>query len=209
MNDYEYPLFDDDGKVICQMCGKPFLVISPKHLINHKITHSEYKLRFSNAPLSSAEFDTRSKYGKEKGLFKEEPTVTELMIGDEKFVNEEPEVEEEIDLQRVIDSEKRNSIQESKYRIFDHLRMYFSHIKMDYPIRYNLPDGRTEFEFITDFADPILKINIEFVNSFWHNRDAAVDLNRNIKLKNIGWKVIEIKGAAPSLSDIDKAFDLL
>ena len=208
MNDYQYPLFDDNGKVVCQMCGKPFLVISPKHLVNHKITHPEYKLRFSGAPLSSAEFDSRSKYGKEKGIFKEEPTVKELMIGNEKVVNEEPEIEE-IDLEMIIKSEKRNPIQKSKYKILDHLRMYFSHIKMDYSIRHDLPDGRTEFQFISDFADPILKVNIEFVDSFWHNIDSSSDLNRNMKLKNIGWKIIEIKGAAPSFRDIDKALDIV
>jgi len=209
MNDYDYPLLDDNGKVICQLCGKSFLVISPKHLINHNVTHAEYKMRFSNAPLSSAEFDQKSKYGKVKGIFEKEPTVVKEMIGDETFVDEEPEVEEEIDLQRVIESEKRNSIQESKYKIYDHLRMYFSNVKMDYSIRENLPDGRTLFEFITDFADPILKVDIEFPNSFWHNRDWGVDLNRNEKLKNAGWKVIEIKGPAPSFSDIDKYLEKL
>jgi very-short-patch-repair endonuclease len=205
MNDYEYPLFDDNGKVICQMCGKSFLVISPKHLVNHKVTYSEYKLRFSNAPLSSAEFDSRSKYGKEKGIFQEEESPVENFIGDETFVDEEPEVEEEIDLQRVIDSEKRDPIQDAKYKIFDHLRMYLSNVKMDYSIRENWPDGRTIFEFITDFADPILKIDIECMKVFWHNRDQFVDLNRNQKLKERGWKVIEINSKSPTFDEIDKA----
>jgi uncharacterized Zn finger protein (UPF0148 family) len=35
-----YPLFDEKGKVVCQICGKSFLVISPTHLsIKHKISN--------------------------------------------------------------------------------------------------------------------------------------------------------------------------
>lgn len=208
MGEYEYPLINDDGKIICQLCGKPFLVISPKHLVNHKITYSEYKLRFPNAPLSSAEFDSRSKYGKEKGIFQDDEPE-KLIIGDEKFVDEEPEIEEVLDLQNIINSEKRNKIDNSKHKILDHLRMYFSNIKMNYSIRENWPDGRTIFQFITDFADPILKIDIEFPKTFWHNQEQFIDLNRNKKLEEHGWKVVEINSPSPSFKEIDEVLNNL
>ena len=48
--EYSYPLFDENGKVNCQICGKPFMVISPRHLSGkHKIQYGEYKLRFPDS----------------------------------------------------------------------------------------------------------------------------------------------------------------
>jgi len=205
MNEYEFPMFTDDGKINCQLCGKPFLVISPKHLLSHAITHAEYKLRFPNAPLSSSHHGNRSRYGKVKGIFEEEKPIVSEMIGDEKVIYEEPEVEDEIDLQKVIETHKRDAIQDAKHRIFDHLKMYFTNIKMDYLIREDLMDGRTIFEFITDFADPVLKINIQFPKVFWHNSDQHIDLNRDEKLAEHGWKVLRIKEVSPSFNSIDSA----
>jgi very-short-patch-repair endonuclease len=206
MSEYEYELFSDNGKVICQMCGNEYHVISPKHLLKHKVTHPEYRLRFPNAPLSSGDFGKISKYGKDKPMFEDQDkTIVSEMIGDETIVYDEPEVEEEFDLQKVIEFERRDPIQDSKHKVYDHLRMYFTNIKMDYSIRENWPDGRTIFEFITDFADPVLKINIEFPKVFWHNQDQYIDLNRDPKLEEHGWKVVKIKSVSPSNKQIDEA----
>jgi len=38
-NELQYPEFDDKGKVICQVCGKSYQVISPRHLNLHKIQY--------------------------------------------------------------------------------------------------------------------------------------------------------------------------
>ena len=62
--EYPHPLFSEDKKVVCQICGKPFQVISPKHLAQHNLRYAEYKLRFPDAPLSNSEFAASSKYGK-------------------------------------------------------------------------------------------------------------------------------------------------
>ena len=84
--EYPYPLFDENEKVICQLCGKPFMVISPRHLSGkHEIKYSEYKLRFPDAPLSSAEFTAKSKYGKMKGVFDDDVEVEELEDIEEEF----------------------------------------------------------------------------------------------------------------------------
>jgi very-short-patch-repair endonuclease len=65
-------------------------------------------------------------------------------------------------------------------------------------------DGRMLFEFISDFSDPVLKVNIEFPNAFWHNRMRFDDPTREQKLKECGWKVIKINSKAPSFQDIRK-----
>ena len=199
MTEYNFSYFEEkSGKVHCQICGKPYLVISPRHLQSHKIKYSEYKLRFPDAPLSCEEFGTVSKYGKEKGMFLE----SEEVIIDEKYLIDEAEIEE-IAIDTVLLSSGTEKIDKLKGRIFDDLRSIFSNVKVNYMIREKLVDGRTLFEFITDFADPVLKIDLEFPNTFWHNKDQYIDLNRDRKLKERGWKVIKIKGNNPSLTDIE------
>jgi hypothetical protein len=213
MSEYEYPFFDDKGKVICQLCGKSFLVISPKHLSsNHSIKYAEYKLRFPDAPLSSDEFSASSKYGKEKKVFvKEELEKIEELpedLGEEIEVNE-PEIDEEIDFRELLEDKKSSDICcNSKDQILDLLRAYFTNVKKDYMIRQE-DCGRTVYEFITDFCDPVLKIVIQFPKTFWHNREAFDDPNKKLKLKQYGWKVIEINANPPTLKDISFAIERL
>ena len=202
MSEYNFPYFEEEtGKVNCQICGKPFLVISPKHLSSHNIKYSEYKLRFPDAPLSCEEFGVVSKYGKEKDMFSEDEEV----VIDEVFL-EEPDVEE-IVIDSVLVNSKADGIDRIKGKVFDHLRTFFSNIKSNYMIREKLIDGTLELEFITDFADPVLKIDIEFPDVFWHNTSRNTDLNRDIKLKAKGWKVITIRGNNPRFDDIKKVIE--
>lgn len=194
MNEYQYPFIDEKtGRVICQVCGKSYLVISPRHLQTHKVTYSEYKLRFPDAPLSCEEFTASSKYGKVKEMFTFE---------DETKVEEEIEVElkvkENINIKEVINIENENFFTKSKNRIIDHLKLFFFHIQKDYVI------SSPTFQYVCDFADPILKINIECPEAFWHN-DNSGDPTRNEKLKALGWKVVEIQSKAPTYQDIEKA----
>lgn len=39
--------------VVCQICGNKYKIISPKHLLKHNITHSEYKNKYPNAHIIS------------------------------------------------------------------------------------------------------------------------------------------------------------
>ena len=192
MNEYEYPFIDEKtGRVICQLCGKSYLVISPKHLQTHDVTYSEYKLRFPDAPLSCEEFTASSKYGKVKEMFTfEDETKVEEEIEDE------PEIEYHIE--KVINIKKEDLFTRSKNKMVEHLKLFFFHIQKDYMISF------PSFQYISDFADPILKIDVECPNTFWHN-DTSGDTTRNQKLKSMGWKVIEIKSKAPTYEDIEKA----
>lgn len=203
MSEYPYPSFDEKGKVICQACGKSFLVISPKHLKKHNITYEDYTKRFPQAPLSSQEFIARGKYGKNKDLF------VPNEIGEEQLVDEEanPDIED-LEVEKLIKSSKPSTPMEAmKLKILDHLRMYFANVKMDYFIRQFGTDNNLKFEFITDYCDPILKVVIQFPETFWHNQEAAIDPNKNVKLEKYGWKIIEIPTNNPSYELIRQYVD--
>jgi very-short-patch-repair endonuclease len=219
---YPYPFFNEEGKVICQVCGKPYLVISPRHLGTHEIKYDEYKLRFPDAPLSCEEFHARGRFGKDKTIFvkneldkieQEEKKEKVMSIDDLDFEDDEPipdevfaTVKEEIifDTSSNKKSKPFDICDQSKDQILDHLRTFFTNIRKDYMIQEFTLDGRMLFEFISDFSDPVLKVNIEFPNAFWHNRMRFDDPTREQKLKECGWKVIKINSKAPSFQDIRK-----
>jgi len=208
MSEYQYPYTTAEGKIICQICGKPFLVISPTHLKNHNITYSEYKIRFPKAPLSSKEFAAKGKYGKEKHLFVEK-TLNE-MEASEVYVDD-PVIEDEIDFEKVLAETPVSTdiCSTSKDRILDHLRTFFTNVKKDHMIQIFSIDGRMIYEAISDFADPVLKIDIEFPKTFWHNRASYEDPSRENRLKEFGWKIIKINGTHPSFKNISQAIESL
>lgn len=200
MREYPYPMFDDDGKIICQICGKPFLVISPQHLKKHNVKYIDYKNRFPNAPLSNEEFAARGKYGKNKDLF-----VTEDIMGEEIIIDEEPEIED-FDIKEALQTDIKDPIMSIKFRILDQLRTMFANVEMNYLI--DQKDSVSEilqFSFITDFCDPVLKVVIDFPDTFWHNVDACLDANRDRKLTEAGWKLIKIGSTAPSFEEVQNA----
>jgi hypothetical protein len=211
MNDeLQYPEHDDKGKVVCQICGKSFQVISPRHLALHKIQYSDYTKRYPSAPLSSEQFIIKSKYGKHSDLFVDDADIDESIMEEEILVDEEPELEElelETGLKKVVD-EVRDPVQVHKMRVLDHLRLHFANVEKDYTVRYISPLSKKHiFEYITDFCDPILKIVIQFPNTFWHNKDRHIDPLKNRRLEEHNWKVLVVESRNPSVQDIDKAVD--
>jgi very-short-patch-repair endonuclease len=204
MSEYPFPLYDEKGKVVCQICGKSFMTISPRHLRNHNVSYSDYFKRFPNAPKSNEEFAARSKYGKDKVIFKDQEEKEDI-IGEDILVEEDPEIVElpiQKEVERLIN--KVSPMENMKNKFRDHLQLYFTNIKQDHLIREFGKDHRLKFEFITDFCDPALKVVIQFPDTFWHNREISVDLNKKLKLEQCGWKVIEILGASPDLKKIDE-----
>ena len=209
MNDekLQYPPFDEEtGKIICQICGKKYLVISPKHLLKHDITHADYTKRYPSAPLSSKEFNAKSKYGKVKDIFAPTENPDEL---EEVVVNEQPNIEDDIDIEKILKEKSyRDPVKQSKAQILDTLRSYFTNVRMNYMIEeYGTMSGRLKYQYITDFTDPILRIVIQFPNTFWHNRDTNIDPLKNDKLRDDGWKVLVVKGRAPNQKDIQEVVD--
>lgn len=200
--EYQYPFINDDGKVLCQLCGKPYLVITPQHLKkSHNISYNEYKIRFPDAPLSCDEFANRGKFGKIKDMFIEDMIGDEVHVEEEEFFFNEPIYEEEI----VETPKKPKDITNmNKDKILEYLSFYFANVQKDYLIREYTTSGKLLFEYISDFADPVLKINFEFPKTFWHNISQYDDPSRNINLKSNGWKVIEINSKAPTFEMIKK-----
>jgi len=206
MSEYPFKFVDEDGKVLCQLCGKPCQIITPRHLGLHSITFADYKKQFPKAPISSKEFNARSVYGREKGIFVKK-TLDELENTgvfdkeDEIAVLEEPEISQLI-IEEVTDTSK-DICNISKNRILDFLRTLFTNIKKDYLIQVFTPDKQLVFETISDFADPVRKINIEFPKTFWHNQDVYIKPSRNVLLKQEGWTVIEIKSKSFNLQEVE------
>lgn len=201
------PLDEETGKIHCQICGKKYLVISPKHLIKHNISHADYTKRYPSAPLSSKEFNIKSKYGKIKDLFK--PIESDEL--EEIIVDEEPIIEDDINIEKILKEKAQiDPVKQSKSQILDTLRSYFTNVRQDYMIEeYGPMSGRMKYQFITDFTDPILRVVIQFPNTFWHNNDVNIDLLKNEKLTDDGWKVLVVKNRAPNRKDVQKVVDAM
>jgi len=202
----QYPAFDQKtGRVTCQICGESFQVISPTHLKKHNLSYADYIKRYPTAPLSSKEFNVKTKYGKVKELFA--PKEKEVL--EEVIVNETPTIENEIDVEKILkENSFKDPIKQVKSQILDDLKSFFTNIRQDYLIEeYGKVSGRLKYQFITDFTDPILKVIVQFPNTFWHNRESNTDPLKNEKLEADGWKVLTVKGRAPSRRDIQKVVD--
>jgi hypothetical protein len=210
--------FDHAGHVICQVCGKAFLTISPKHLKRiHNLTYGEYFLRYPEAPKCSDEFGAMVKYRRDRNnafeaqVHKQKECVEkEDEFGDEVIVCDEVgEPNEELvdpGLEKLIEQAKHtNPLDTEKGKILNILKMYFTNIQKDYLIQIFNIVGRFQFEFISDFSDPVLKINVEFPNTFWHNVGRFEDPLRDIKLEEYGWKVIRVNSRNPSIKDIENS----
>ena len=181
----------DNGKVVCQVCGKSFVILG-NHIKRHDMTTEEYKEKFPDCPMTSEQFKAKMKYSSNKN--------TMFDNNDEIVVNEEPDIEE---IEEEIIIEKSNSIEQSREEILDLLSTYFHNVKQNYMITKLFLDKRIEYEFITDYCDPVLKIIIDFPKAFWHNSDRYINYNRDHILEQDGWKVIKINST--SLHDIQKA----
>lgn len=211
MNDgkLQYPAFDEKtNKVVCQICGKGFLVISPRHLGKHNISYTDYTKRYPTAPLSSKEFSAKTKYGKVKDLF----TPTEIKPDDdlgEVIVHEQPTIEEDIAIDQMLkEKAHKDPIRQLKAQVLDTLRMYLTNIRQDFLItEYGSRSGNLKYQFITDFADPILRVVVQFPNTFWHNKEVNVDPMKNDKLESDGWRVLIVKSKNPSRKNIHEVVD--
>lgn len=228
---YNEQLNDDDGKVKCEVCGKRFGFISPRHLDKHNLTTQEYKNLYPNAKLAGSSFSTIKK-NKNKSIFNNEdnivtdekeeeiknienelPLPTEedediFMNGnfdDELFLDiSENDIEkEDYDLIENIDEystrldfdKKFNDIKlEQKLSVAKYLYKKFPNIQNDYFIRILDNEGLTIKRYITDFADPVNNIVFFFPDVYWHNQEVPSDEKKYKTIKELGWKIVEIKG---------------
>lgn len=200
---FNYPSFNEKGKVICQVCGKAFMILTPSHLKTHDLKYSEYSKQFPGAPITNEEFKALSKYSKPK-YSKEDHAI----LGKEKVVDDDvPVIDDEFELpEKKVKKEFANPIEAKKYKYFTILAEFLPDLKQDFLIQIFNMQKTLVFQTISDYSDPVMKVNVEFPGTFWHNMD-AVDQGRtrNQKLAEHGWRVIELKGPAPSKKDIENA----
>jgi len=208
-DDLQYSTHDEDGKVICQICGKSYKVVSVTHLKSHGITMKQYRMRYPTAAFVSENFKIKQKYAK-TGIMEEpetkEPVIAEeLSFPEEVLTDEGPSIEEfyanEI---KEATNKPGNPIRKIRDRIIEHLQTYFPHTEENYLIQKLNIEQHLLYETITDFCDPVMKVDIEFPDVFWHNTDVFPKARRNETLKNDGWRVFIVKGKAPTSNDIDE-----
>jgi len=198
-----YPKFDQKGKIICQFCGKTFMILTPSHLKTHKLKYGEYNLKFPGAPMTSEEFKALSMYSNPSKFSKEDVEI----LGDETIIEEDiPVIDDDFELPKSLITKIYQTPMDAKRgEIFDFLVQYFPNLKIDYVIEVFNIQQVLVYSTISDFSDPMLKVNIEFPKTFWHNMEyGSEDPNRTRKLLEYGWKVISIDSNSPSITGIEK-----
>jgi len=209
MTDYPHPEYDQEGKILCQECGKSLNIISPTHLRKHSLTLAQYKEKYKNINVTSQKYKTVQKFCHTTMFAPQPKPLTEIM--DEVVVEKPTEPEEESkditqEALQVLGQQDKNIIPEKpnvknpmedmKKRILNLLRRDLLHIQQNYTVQIFTPSGHLLHEFITDFGDPVNQLIVNFPKTFWHNKN--LDPAANTRLNEHGWKVIEIHSNAPS-----------
>jgi hypothetical protein len=104
-----------------------------------------------------------------------------------------------------------NNIHKSKIKFLNFLVNYFSdmeYIKNSYYVD-KMSGSKLEERLITDISIPIIKLDIEFPDVFWHNKDNNAKEIRDGKLKQMGWTIIDMVGYNPSIEDLKKNLEKL
>ena len=99
---------------------------------------------------------------------------------------------------------KNRDPMDDKIDIISYLKLSFPNVKNNYMFMKKNQSGNTQYQFITDIADPRAKIVFDFPNAFWHNDQLIVSITvRNQILKMYGWKIIEIGSSMPMVSHVE------
>jgi len=173
-----------ENYIKCRVCGKEFKFLTPNHLKLHNMSMQEYRQQFPDAELKAKT--------KKKEIPEEIP---------EHDVIENPDILSETDLDDL--GENPDICHVEKNKILQQLKTVLPNVEKDYLIQiYNLTRDQLLFECITDFADPVEKIVIDFPHAFWHNRPIPNEVVRNSRLRQFGWKVLTV-------TDTDVVFEKL
>lgn len=228
-----YGKYSKDGRVNCQECGQPFKGITDKHLkVRHDMSLREYARKYKGYPLTGIKLGRisredqvtiiiRDDKGKQRYLAS---TVKDFFTDKIKTQLEEifEANKEKVKNKKVSMDELRNSIggymdiplaplHDSKEVILKYLKRKFPDIVPNYHIRKTtvLDDIGAQtviFDYVTDMSIPSQKVDISFVEVFWHNDSAPVPnrTKRYLDLLSVGWKTLEIKGKLLDKKDVLK-----
>ena len=214
----EYPLFAENGDVICQLCGKGVKQLGSFHLTKlHNMTLTEYRDKYPDHPLAARKgipIPRKEVIEDPGGLSttpKGEPIIETMdEITDEEIQTHIEELKkitiENGQIQSVkINSSTGNEIP-GKDKIVSYLKSVFYEVVSNHFIeKINIYSGILEYRFVTDISIPSRKIDFEFPNAFWHNNDQLNIVNRNRYLQADGWTIVIIPGKNPSVVDVEAA----
>ena len=207
-----YERFDEKGKVICQECGKSFGTITVSHLKMHDISMKQYIEKFPDFPLRGLPFIARENKSNNIQLFKEiireNDEIDKIRAKPLKEISPEIHEDEITDVIKEKVSKKHNN-KIGKDGVFYNLKKSYPNLQLNYVIRKKRHDGILVYQFITDMADPIKKIDFEFPDTFWHNIETMQDSKRDKKLKEDGWRILKFKGVKPNMKAIEKDLDII
>lgn len=205
--------YNEQGKVLCQICKNPYKIISPTHLKrSHDITLEEYRKKFPDAPITSKEFDAINKY-KDNGPFK--PSAKVKVVDDllKELVDEKEQDINPIIDDLIQDAAKMNddivvevekpSIFKDKDNLYNYIKSKLPYVKNNYIIQELDNMGRIVLRMVTDIADPVNKIDFEFPKAYWHNEMSPRPMNRTEKMEAFGWKIITFN-SIPNKDELDK-----
>lgn len=202
MSKLKYPKVTNTGLVVCQECGKAFKRITSPHLKLHDVSFGEYQIKYPDCPISDLQYKALMD-NKDSTLFKE---------------NEQPEkdvVEPGIDYK---DKSKLppntflylNGVPKNKADILEFLHPYYPHLINNFIVEKTRPsDGRLEYHYVTDMADPVRKVIFDFPKSFWHNDDFPPDHLKPGRLKDDGWIIITVDKHYPTIQDVELDSDII
>jgi len=210
MNDARY--FNDQGLVLCQVCMKPFQVISATHLKKHEMTIEKYKLTYPDAPLSSKIFMAKNKF-KDSEIFKDDEknqfgnsVKTNIDVNDIRKLAKKAET---VVVKPPASETNLPPILKNKVDIRSFLKKAYTRIAENYFIEKFDQYGGLTYCYITDIVDLQTKTIFDFPNTFWHNRDARQDGLRNKKLIEDGWTIKTIIEQYPTVKDVQSHMDLI
>lgn len=215
-----YPDYDEQGNVVCKICGKSFGCVSPHIRSSHpEIGIEGYKEKFPNTPSVSKSWKSRHSFAanlRQNGQNLEELKVQEKE--EEKLREQErDDFKKSIQAQIIketdteiyfIKKEPKEHPFKDKEELVNYLKGKLNNLQENYLIEKTDLQNFLEYSYITDMADPNKMIDIEFPKAGWHNKDISVaDAMRDKRLEEDGWKVVRINSKNPSIEDVKKALE--
>ena len=213
-----------DGKVSCAICGKRFKIITPRHLKQHRMSLADYKRKYPNSPISGSQFSASTKYA-HADVFTEDKKTEEITtpngtvdydkmmsdIDEDGVIVEDnsfPEIEEMTTREVNFEPVPEDRMGREKITILNLLRSYYPKVQKDFFIRKFTLSNQLDYEYISDFADPIAKVLFDFPKMFWHN-DYITNKIRNVKLQKEGWKIFTFTISSMNLEKVKNQLEKL
>lgn len=218
----KFPVFnEDESKIYCQVCGKLYKSITQSHLKFHDITPAQYKEMYNTPLFTESQLNRLSVVNKDKykHLMKDQENklpqeeldeiiIEEVNISD--IVDKMEEISFDQNIEDIKDVKVKVDPSYTKTELAYNIEETIGNViaKENYFIEESSGSGafpgtiHLKYSFITDIAIPERKIAFFFPDTYWHNREVAVDPNKYKKLAEDGWKCIVINGNNPNMNQI-------